>query len=141
MPAINMTQVAANLASRECSMATLHKEIDAIEAEDPNQVKLVPDHEGHALYFSRSVIPYNRSGEVRQYCGHIGIYAYRVEFIEIFSGLAPCDLEIAESLEQLRALCNGYSIHSEIAHAIPGPGVDTEEDLARVEKLMDSVPA
>jgi 3-deoxy-manno-octulosonate cytidylyltransferase (CMP-KDO synthetase) len=141
MPAVNITQVAANLASRECSMATLHKEIDAIEAEDPNQVKLVPDHEGHALYFSRSVIPYNRSGEVGQYCGHIGIYAYRVEFIEIFSGLAPCDLEIAESLEQLRALCNGYSIHSEIAHAMPGPGVDTEEDLARVEKLMESMPA
>jgi 3-deoxy-manno-octulosonate cytidylyltransferase (CMP-KDO synthetase) len=122
-------------------MATLHKEIDAIEAEDPNQVKLVHDHEGHALYFSRSVIPFNRSGEVGQYCGHIGIYAYRVEFIEIFSELAPCDLEISESLEQLRALCNGYSIHSEIAHAIPGPGIDTEEDLARVEKLMESMSA
>lgn len=141
MPTVNIIQVAANLASRECSMATLHKEIDAIEAQDPNQVKLVHDHEGRALYFSRSVIPYNRSGEVGQYCGHIGIYAYRVEFIEIFSELAPCDLEITESLEQLRALCNGYSIQTEIAYAIPGPGVDTEEDLARVEKLMESVPA
>ena len=141
MPAVNITQVAANLASRECSMATLHKEIDALEAEDPNQVKLVHDHEGHALYFSRSVIPYNRGGEVGQYCGHIGIYAYRVEFIETFSELAPCDLEITESLEQLRALVNGYSIHSEIARAIPGPGIDTEEDLALVEKLMESRPA
>ena len=141
MPAVNITQVAANLASRECSMATLHKEIDSIKAADPNQVKLVHDHEGHALYFSRSVIPFDHSGQVGQYCGHIGIYAYRVEFIEIFSELAPCDLEIAESLEQLRALCNGYSIHSEIACVIPGPGVDTEEDLARVEKLMESMPA
>lgn len=141
MPAVNISQVAMNLASRECSMATLHKEIDAIEAQDPNQVKLVLDQQGHALYFSRSVIPHNRSGEVRQYCGHIGIYAYRVEFIEIFSELAACDLEIAESLEQLRALCNGYSIHSEIARAIPGPGVDTEEDLARIEQLMESMPA
>lgn len=141
MPAVNITQVAANLASRECSMATLHKEIDAIDAQDPNLVKLVHDHQGQALYFSRSVIPYNRSGEAVQYCGHIGIYAYRVEFIEIFSELAPSDLEIAESLEQLRALCNGHSIHSEIARAIPGPGIDTEEDLLRVEKLMGSMPA
>ncbi len=141
MPAVNITQVAANLASRECSMATLHQTIDANEAQDPNLVKLVHDQHGQALYFSRSVIPYNRTGEVGQYCGHIGIYAYRVEFIEIFSELAPCELEIMESLEQLRALYNGYSIHSEIARAIPGPGIDTEEDLARVEKLMESRPA
>ncbi len=120
-------------------MATLHKEIDAAQAQDPNLVKLVHDHQGHALYFSRSVIPYNRGGEDRQYFGHIGIYAYRVGFIETFSGLGPGDLEMTESLEQLRALYNGYSIHSEIAQALPGPGIDTEEDLARVEKLMESM--
>ena len=141
MPAVNITQVATNLATRKCAMATLHKEIDSSKAQDPNQVKLVHDYEGHALYFSRSVIPFDRSGQVGKYCGHIGIYAYRVEFIETFSGLAPCELEIAESLEQLRALCSGYSIHSEIARSIPGPGIDTEEDLARVEKLMESMPA
>lgn len=141
MPAVNIIQVATNLASRDCSMATLHKSIDATEAKDPNQVKLVHDQRGQALYFSRSVIPFNRSGEIENYCGHIGIYAYRVGFIEIFSELAPCELEIGESLEQLRALCNGYAIHSEIARAIPGPGIDTEEDLARVEKLMESMPA
>jgi 3-deoxy-manno-octulosonate cytidylyltransferase (CMP-KDO synthetase) len=141
MPAVNISQVAVNLASRECSMATLHQEIDANEARDPNLVKLVHDQHGQALYFSRSVIPYNRSDKVEKYCGHIGIYAYRVKFIEIFSELAPSDLEIAESLEQLRALSNGYSIHSEIARAMPGPGIDTEEDLVRVEKLMESMPA
>jgi len=136
MPAVNITQVAENLAASDCSMATLHKVIDVSQAQDPNLVKLVHDQSGHALYFSRSLIPYDRSGEVEQYLGHIGIYAYRVGFLETFSQLAPCELEIAESLEQLRALCNGYSIHSEIARAAPGPGIDTEQDLARVKKLM-----
>ena len=136
MPAVNITQVAENLVASNCSMATLHKVIDSTQAQDPNQVKLVHDRSGHALYFSRSLIPYNRSGEVEQYFGHIGIYAYRVGFLDTFSQLSPCELEIAESLEQLRALCNGYAIHSEIARAAPGPGVDTEQDLTRVKKLM-----
>ncbi len=136
MPAVNITQVAENLAASDCSMATLHKVIDLAQAQDPNLVKLVHDRSGHALYFSRSLIPYDRSGEVEQYFGHIGIYAYRVGFLETFSQLAPCELEQAESLEQLRALYNGYSIHSEIARAAPGPGIDTEQDLARVEQLM-----
>ena len=136
MPAANITQVAENLAASDCSMATLHKVIDANQAQDPNLVKLVHDRSGHALYFSRSLIPFDRSGKFEQYLGHIGIYAYRVGFLEAFSQLAPCELETAESLEQLRALCNGYSIHSEIARAAPGPGVDTEKDLARVEQIM-----
>jgi 3-deoxy-manno-octulosonate cytidylyltransferase (CMP-KDO synthetase) len=72
-----------------------------------------------------------------RYFGHIGLYAYRVGFIETFSRLPPCDLELAESLEQLRALCNGYSIHSEIARELPGPGIDTEADLRRAQQLMD----
>ena len=136
MPAANIVQVAENLAASDCSMATLHKLIDLSEAQDPNQVKLVHDQSGHALYFSRALIPYDRSGELEQYFGHIGIYAYRAGFLETFSQLAPCELEITESLEQLRALYNGYSIHSEIAAAVPGPGIDTEQDLARVKKLI-----
>ena len=137
MPAVNLVQVAANLVSSGCDMATLHKDIDAEHARDPNQVKLVHDYRGHALYFSRSVIPYDRDSRVECYHGHIGLYAYRVGFIEIFSQLAPCDLEVAESLEQLRALCNGYSIHSEIAREVPGPGIDTEADLQHAERLME----
>ena len=136
MPAANIVQVAENLAASDCSMATLHKLIDLSEAQDPNQVKLVHDQSGHALYFSRALIPYDRSGELEQYFGHIGIYAYRAGFLETFSQLAPCELEITESLEQLRALYNGYSIHSEIARAVPGPGIDTEQDLARAKKLI-----
>jgi 3-deoxy-manno-octulosonate cytidylyltransferase (CMP-KDO synthetase) len=136
MPASNMTQVARNLVSSNCDMATLHKAVSEDRAQDPNLVKLVHDHRGRALYFSRSAIPFNRRGQAREYFGHIGIYAYRVGFIKAFSAIPPCELETTESLEQLRALWNGYSIHSEIASATPGPGVDTEEDLLRVEALL-----
>ena len=136
MPAANLQQVAANLVASGCDMATLHKPVDAGHARDPNLVKLVQDSRGRALYFSRSPIPYDRSGRVGHYCGHIGLYAYRVGFIEIFSRLAPSELEQAESLEQLRALENGYSIHSAPALELPGPGVDTEADLEAVEELM-----
>ena len=139
MPAVNLVQVAANLVTSGCDMATLHKDIDAEHARDPNQVKLVHDQRGHALYFSRSVIPYDCNNQLERYHGHIGLYAYRVGFIRVFSQLAPCDLEVAESLEQLRALCNGYSIHSEIASEVPGPGIDTEADLQRAERLMEQL--
>ena len=101
-----------------------------------SEVFVTFDKNNNALYFSRALIPYDRSGELDQYFGHIGIYAYRAGFLETFSQLAPCELEITESLEQLRALCNGYSIHSEIARAVPGPGIDTEQDLARAKKLI-----
>ncbi len=136
MPAENIRQVAQNLAQRDCDMATLHKAIDAEAALDPNLVKLVHDINGYALYFSRAPIPYDRSGAGVQYCGHIGIYAYRVGFVETFSALEPSPLETAELLEQLRALSNGYRIHSDTARAVPGPGIDTEEDLERVRRIM-----
>jgi 3-deoxy-manno-octulosonate cytidylyltransferase (CMP-KDO synthetase) len=136
MPAVNMTQVAQLLAEQDCDMATLHKRVDAEHAQNPSLVKLVHDQQGRALYFSRSPIPYDRSGTRPDYCGHIGIYAYRVGFIEIFSGLAPSALETTEALEQLRALDYGYVIHSEIARATPGPGVDTEADLQRAAELL-----
>jgi len=140
MPAVNISQVAQLLADHECDMATLHKPIDAEAARDPNLVKLVVDKHGKALYFSRSVIPFDRSGEADRYLGHIGIYAYRVGFLEVFSQLPPAELELAESLEQLRALANGYLIHSAFALANPGPGIDTEQDLVRVTEIMAKSP-
>ena len=140
MPAVNINQVAANLVSSGCSMATLHKEIDAAHAQNPNQVKLVHDHRGRALYFSRAPVPYDRGGNAAVWHGHIGLYAYRVGFIDTFSRLPPCELELTEALEQLRALYNGYSIHSEVARAIPGPGIDTEADLQRAEQLLQPEP-
>lgn len=140
MPAANITQVARNLAARDCDMATLHKPIDAEAARNPDLVKLVHDSHGYALYFSRSPIPYDRGGSAA-YCGHIGIYAYRAGFVETFSRLEPGALEIAESLEQLRALANGYRIHSELAQEIPGPGIDTADDLEEVRRIMQTSPA
>jgi 3-deoxy-manno-octulosonate cytidylyltransferase (CMP-KDO synthetase) len=138
MPAANVVQVAANLVSSDCAMATLHKLVDARQAQDPNLVKLVHDKDGQALYFSRALIPHARGGSPIRYFGHIGLYAYRVSFIETFSGLEACEMEIAEALEQLRALYNGYRIHCEIARELPGPGVDTEEDLQLVTKLLET---
>ena len=137
MPAANLVQVARNLARHDCAMATIHKPVSARQAQDPNLVKLVHDSEGYALYFSRSPIPYDRRGEGVEYFGHIGLYAYRVKFIDEFSRLEPSELERAEVLEQLRALSHGYRIHCEIAELSPGPGVDTETDLARVAQLME----
>jgi 3-deoxy-manno-octulosonate cytidylyltransferase (CMP-KDO synthetase) len=136
MPAINMTQVATNLKRSDCEMATLHKTIDSRRASDPDQVKLVHDCHGHAMYFSRSPIPFDRQQSNTRYLGHIGIYAYRVGFLKTFATLAVCEIEAVEKLEQLRALWNGYAIHTEIAEALPGPGVDTEDDLLEVSRLL-----
>jgi 3-deoxy-manno-octulosonate cytidylyltransferase (CMP-KDO synthetase) len=139
MPAVNIDLVAANLVQSDCAMATLYKPVEAKAANDPNLVKLVHDAAGKALYFSRSPIPFDRGGKAR-YLGHIGIYAYRVGFIATFSALPPAELELAESLEQLRALANGYAIHCAPVVETPGPGIDTEADLAEVERLMASNP-
>jgi len=136
MPASNLTQVAGNLAESECDMATLHKTIDKQRALDPNQVKLVHNNKGQALYFSRSIIPFDRDNNCEQYSGHIGLYAYRVGFLSRFNQLPVCDLENTEKLEQLRALWNGYRIHTELANELPGPGIDTEDDLELVSKLL-----
>ena len=136
MPAANMVQVAALLARDDCEIATLHESISAEAAQDPNRVKLVQDAAGRALYFSRAPIPFHRGGPAPDYCGHIGIYAYRVGFLATFSALEPAALERAESLEQLRALAHGYRIRTEPAREAPGPGVDTEADLSRAEALL-----
>ncbi len=136
MPAANLAQVSANLAASGCDMATLHKVISAEAAADPNLVKLVHDRHGRALYFSRARIPFQREAEAVTYCGHIGLYAYRVGFLQTYAQLQPCMLERGEKLEQLRALFHGFSIHTETARATPGPGVDTEADLERVTQIM-----
>ena len=139
MPAANLLQVAENLVESGCDMATLHKQIDAERAQDPHQVKLVHDHRGHALYFSRACIPYDQGGPPEHYFGHIGLYAYRVGFIEQFSRLPAAAIETCESLEQLRALYNGFSIHTAVARELPGPGIDTQADLERAEQLIAAI--
>jgi len=104
-------------------------------ATNPNVVKVVFDHRGRALYFSRSPLPYWRDGERPYFYKHIGIYAYRVDFLKNFVTLPPGRWEQAEKLEQLRALEYGYPIQ-----VLPITGdtleVDTPEDLARVAKYL-----
>jgi len=113
---------------------------------DPNVVKVVFDGRGHALYFSRAPIPWDRDSfksscreglsTVSGYYRHIGIYAYRVGFLRRFSSLPPCPLEQIESLEQLRALYYGNRVTVTIAEVSPETGVDTPADLERVRALF-----
>ena len=114
------------------SMATAcHPIRDEADIANPNVVKVVLDAAGHALYFSRSRIPYPREPGGAWY-RHAGIYAYRNGFLQRFARLAPAPLERTESLEQLRALWHGYRIVVAVRAGDMPPGVDTPADLAQV---------
>lgn len=148
LPAEVIDQVAYNLAANaEASAATLSEPLlDAAQCDDPNTVKVVCDHRGLALYFSRASIPWFReafAGEQKTLPAnsiaqrHIGLYAYRVSLLDKFVSWPIAPLEAAEKLEQLRILANGHVIHVAAAcREVPG-GVDTPADLARVQKLME----
>lgn len=136
-------QVARNLASRPSfDMATLSGAIEPSQLFEPSVVKVVADKNGKALYFSRASIPYSRKefpaipADTSLWQRHIGIYAYRVSFLTQFVQWAPAAIEQCESLEQLRALWNGGSIHVEPACETPPAGVDTPDDLARVQRIL-----
>lgn len=141
-------EVAGLLADRpEASMSTAAHAIDNIkDFLNPNVVKVVMNARQMALYFSRAPVPWWRDGLVNGTMPnlpspaplrHIGIYAYRAGFLSLFPTLAPAPLEIIESLEQLRALWHGHQIAVHQTAHVPGPGVDTPEDLARIRKLLD----
>lgn len=142
-----MARVAHLLAERDdAAMATAcHRIVDAAEGFNPNVVKVVLDARNYALYFSRATIPWARdafTGGERAIPAdlplyrHYGLYAYRVSFLQMFPRLAPAPIESFEALEQLRALWHGHRIVVEIAAGTPAPGVDTEDDLARVRELL-----
>lgn len=118
------------------NMATLCcKGTDKDEYQNPNNVKLVKDANGDALYFSRSPIPFFRDGGDVSYFKHIGIYAYRRDFLLKMPELKSSFLEDSEKLEQLRVLENGYRIRAMEVDEV-SIGVDTEEDLKRVEEII-----
>jgi len=124
-------------------MGTLKKRIEnATEIADPNVVKVVTDHAGNALYFSRLPIPYVRGVEAPQagYFKHLGLYAYRRDFLLGYSDLPVGPLERAERLEQLRALENGFKIRV-IETESESLGVDTPEDWRRVSALFEKMVA
>lgn len=115
-------------------MATVMTQItDEEEQRNPNNVKVVTNKDGYALYFSRSLLPYPRHAGCPVY-KHIGIYAYRRDFLLRYAAMAPTPLETAESLEQLRALENGYRIKVVETEA-QFVGVDTAEDLEKVNAI------
>jgi len=127
-------------------MSTLKKRIeDAREIDDPNVVKVVVNHAGDAIYFSRNPIPYDRDRSPSNhpqvspvvYYKHIGLYVYERDFLLNYSLLPAGPLEQAERLEQLRALENGYSIRV-VETEYESFGVDTPEDLERVSRLFET---
>ncbi len=115
-------------------MATLAHPLRPADVDDPNVVKVVCNAKGRAMYFSRASIPYPRSG-AGQPLQHVGLYAYRKEFLLIYPTLAACDSEQVEQLEQLRVLYHGYDIAVTVGD-FSCIGVDTPADLARAEALM-----
>ncbi len=138
--------VAGLLSKRSpAQMGTAAHAIKSIEEfTNPNVVKVVTDAQGLALTFSRAPLPWWRDGFAQGIHAlptqpaplrHIGLYGYRASFLRSFPSLPPAPLEQCEALEQLRALWHGHRIAVHITHQVPGAGVDTPEDLARVRAL------
>jgi 3-deoxy-manno-octulosonate cytidylyltransferase (CMP-KDO synthetase) len=135
------------LAEREdCVMSTAaHAIHDTAEYRNPNVVKVVLDVHGRALYFSRAPIPWWRDGGGETPLApaqapalrHIGIYGYRAGFLRRFPALPPAAAEGTEALEQLRVLWHGHRIAVHVSPHVPGPGIDTPDDLARVRALFE----
>lgn len=146
-PFIDPQQIAAVVApfADACiSIATLaHPISDERALLSPNVVKVVRDNQGRALYFSRHAIPYLRDRPVgqwvlaRRHLQHLGLYAYRAATLPELTRLPPGTLEGDESLEQLRWLAAGYTIHVGLTD-LPAIGIDTPEDLARALPLLQA---
>lgn len=137
-PMASAEQIAVLLEVMKNSMVqvgTLKTPAATADIDNPHAVKVVTDSSGRALYFSRATIPHDRDGVHPPYFKHLGFYAYRKAALDRFMALPESSLERAERLEQLRFLENGIPIHvGETAH--DSIGVDTEEDLRRVEALL-----
>ena len=116
-------------------MASVMSIMEAEDYQNPNAVKVVTDLNNNALYFSRSLLPYPRVAGKANVYKHIGIYAYKKDFLLKFAKLEPTPLEQSESLEQLRALENGYKIKM-IKTKSKFIGVDSIEDLQTVNELL-----
>ncbi len=143
-PVDGIVCVARTLADSGAGIATLATPIADVETLlDPNAVKVVRADNGDALYFSRAPVPWPRDAFAHdrsvlpegQWLRHVGIYGYRVAALRAFAALPPGRLERLESLEQLRALEAGWRIAVELAPSPFPPGVDTEADLTRAQRI------
>ena len=142
IPPHAINQVADNLSRHhQAGIATLCETIKAqSEINNPNAVKVVFDKQGYALYFSRAAIPHT-SPDVDEYSSelfhrHVGIYAYRVQVLNDFVNWPPAAMEIAERLEQLRALAEGVKIHVAVSADSMPAGIDTADDLESVRQHL-----
>jgi 3-deoxy-manno-octulosonate cytidylyltransferase (CMP-KDO synthetase) len=143
-PLIDPSLLAAAAAriGADVPMATCaHPLHDVADAFNPNVVKVVLDKAGRALYFSRATIPWHRDGFAQDQSAlpagyaplrHIGLYAYRNDFLQAYPQLEASPLEAIEALEQLRVLWHGYPIAVHVTDSAPAAGVDTPQDLERV---------
>ena len=131
-------QISATVPMATCA----HPLHDVLEAFNPNVVKVVLDKNGRALYFSRATIPWHRDGFAQSKDSlpqgyvplrHIGLYAYSNAFLQEYPQLSASPLEAIEALEQLRVLWHGVAIAVHVTDSAPAAGVDTPEDLARVQ--------
>ena len=141
MPPDAINTVAGILAADpEAGLSTLASRIFEEEVfRDPHVVKVVLDGTGHALYFSRAPIPWPRDPGMdmpREALRHVGIYGFRAGALRRLANEAPCGMEQAESLEQLRALWLGMKIRVEVVDEIPSASVDTPADVERVTALL-----
>lgn len=142
MPAILLEQVNRLLETEpQAAISTLSTPIaDLDELQNPNVVKVVTERNGRALYFSRAPIPWDREGNSSLLTTiaqrHLGLYAYRAGFLKRYGDLPASPLEQLEHLEQLRALQAGEWIQVAQASLLPGPGVDTMDDLRVVEAQL-----
>ncbi|MDD3152428.1 MAG: 3-deoxy-manno-octulosonate cytidylyltransferase [Bacteroidales bacterium] len=120
-------------------IATLINQSEISDIDDVNNVKVVIDNKGKALYFSRAPIPYYRSTGMRKtYNKHIGIYAFKIDVLKNIVLLEKTPLEIAESLEQLRWIENGYAVYVKYTD-YKSIGVDVPEDIKKITKLLRDV--
>lgn len=117
-------------------ICSVYKAISKEDAKDPNIVKVITDESGFAIYFSRSMIPYDRDGEFDSYKGHLGLYGFTRKMLEKFCNLPHAPLEHIEKLEQLRALSHGYAIAMTEVKT-ESFGIDTPEDLQRATNYFN----
>lgn len=108
---------------------------DKEEISSPHVVKVIFDKDNNALYFSRSPIPFSRNFENTKYYYHVGIYAYKANFLKMLSTLPSTENQLSEDLEQLKVLEHGYKIKVALVDERP-QGVDTPQDLTKIEKFL-----
>jgi 3-deoxy-manno-octulosonate cytidylyltransferase (CMP-KDO synthetase) len=133
---LHIADILSPFAMPQVDVTTLKVPCTPENLNNPNAVKVVTAHDGRALYFSRATIPFDRDGTGRvEVWKHLGLYAYRRAALERFASLSQGELEQAERLEQLRLLENGITLYV-AATEHDTVGVDTEDDLQRVEAIL-----